>query len=103
MPRIYPTLSPNDIVLLEKKAKAEGLSVSNYVRKIIREDLRSKDEFKPTEWEVDKHRELISSLRALVLALVNGLALTSPNEPTSEQIEMMRKQILERWEKDRNG
>jgi hypothetical protein len=90
------TLSANDVVQLEKKAKTFGLSVSAYIRQIVL------DSFRPKESKSDQREggqeEILLAIRALIPVAVDAMARTSAKPPSTQEVEQLTAVLLKKWE-----
>jgi hypothetical protein len=89
------TLSDDDVVQLEKKAKIFGLSRAAYIRQVVRDSFRSKAS-KSTQREGGQ-KEVLFAIEALIPVFVEGLAQASPKVPAEERIEQVTTMLLSRW------
>ena len=90
MTNITLILEPSEEDKLRAHAKSFGLSLSAYVRKLVRDSFKRDPQ--------TAHTELLKATRALVPALAEALCRTLGKTP--EQMEKLTKVILERYEKE---
>ena len=87
-------LETDELDRVRATAKSIGLSVSAYVRQVVRDSLKTRPGLEP----VARDAKLLRAMRAVIPVLAEGFGITQSAD--RDQIEKLTKALLERYDKE---